>query len=187
MYYYPINPRKLPEKVISYFNCDAKPPWQYSFYKYWGYPLKRDKQGPLDFPLLYSVGEIIKSNIYNVDNQFKMDIPDMKLILLVTSSKKILKLDPGIPMFIKNFPIIGGAVYYIQNDTVNILYMATHPLFLGGGTLLLNYFKKRYNTITLDTLRESEKFYIKNGFRRSMPNNQKHYKEFVWSVNGYFL
>lgn len=179
MYYFPINPKISSEKLLSYFNCDAKPPWQYSYYKYWGYPLQRDKNGPVDFPLLYSVGEIIKANIYQIDSQFKMDIPDMKLILLVTSNRKILKLDPGIPMFIKNFPILGGAVYYIKDGIANILYMATHPLCKGGGTVLINNFKRNFRIITLDTLKESENFYLKNGFRRI---KSKIYKELVWKL-----
>jgi hypothetical protein len=187
MYYFPINPKFASKKLISYFNCDALPPKQYSNFKNWGYPIKREKNGPIDFPLLYNIGEIIKANIYNIENNFKIDIPNINFILLVTSSRKIFKLDPNIPMYIKLFPIIGGAVYFIKDGIVNIFYIATHPLIKGGGTILLNYFKKKYKTITLDSLRESEKFYIKNGFRRCLPNNRNHYKEFVWSNNGYFL
>jgi hypothetical protein len=179
MYYFINNPKFLPNKVISYFNCDAKPPWEYSFYKYWGYPLQRDKDGPLDFPLLFSVGEIISANVYNKENPFKMDIENINLVLLVTTSKKIMKKDPGIPRYIKNFPILGGAVYYLNHGILNILYMATHPLYKGGGTVLLNYFKKKYNVITLDSLRESQNFYIKNAFRRKNTKNDI-YKEFVW-------
>lgn len=178
MFFFPVNPKFLPNRLISYFNCNAKPPWQYSHFKYWGFPLERKKDGPLDFPLLYNVGEIIKSNIYNIDNEFKMEITDLKLVLLVTYSKKILKVDPNTPKYIKNFPILGGAVYYVKNNVVYILYMTSHPLIKGGGTILLDYFMKKYNVITLDTLKESEVFYLKNGFRKNKKN--KEYKELIW-------